>query len=41
MPQRGGVWYAVAAGAGHNFVDGSDGHLVSLWLLRVLDGSLR
>jgi hypothetical protein len=35
------VWYEVARHAGHNFVDGADGGLVSRWLLRVLDGSLR
>src|SRR5262249_20715660 len=40
-PQRGGVWYEARRDAGHNFDATTDGGLVSLWLLQVLDGSLR
>jgi hypothetical protein len=40
-PQRAGVWYEVARDSSHNYTTGLDGGLVSYWLLRVLDDSLR
>ncbi len=35
------VYYEVARDSSHNYTNGLDGGLVSYWLLRVLDDSLR